>query len=363
MWRRATAGLSSQVWAMLTLLVALQIVGHHIDDVIVDWRAHHLAQWLGEVAVEFLLFWVMGLPMVLGIVAVANLGPRRGWRRVVALAAAVAMFTLLGIAIRRPVKMYVVPDPYTWSLWYKWLPLMYSHYMFQAAIITVVGEFLRHERESTASMRQAEIDRLAYDREMADARMQVLQAQIEPHFLFNTLANVRRLYQNDEIAGHAMLNNLMHYLEVALPRMRDTQSTLGRERELIDAFLAVQRIRMGRRLSYEIDIPHDLLDVTVPPMMLLTLVENAIKHGLTPLPEGGHIRISAAAEEGKLVLRVADSGRGLHATSGGGTGLANIRARLVAEHADRASLQLDLNVPQGVTSTLILPFPEMANST
>jgi LytS/YehU family sensor histidine kinase len=227
-----------------------------------------------------------------------------------------------------------------------------------AGLVTIVAEFHRREIRSVRAMHQAEIDRLALDREMAEARMQVLQAQIEPHFLFNTLANVRRLYQIDLVAGRAMLDNLMRYLEVALPRMREDRSTVGRELTLIEAYLNVQGIRMGRRLVYEIDVPQELHTLDVPPMMLLTLVENAIKHGLNPMPEGGVIRIGGRSEAGRLLLEVIDDGRGFNSTSGGGTGLANIRARLSAMHAGAASLTLAENPRRGVTSRLELPVLE-----
>ena len=164
-------------------------------------------------------------------------------------------------------------------------------YAQQAALLTIVAEFYLRETRSVQAMHRAQIDRLALDREMAEARLQVLQAQIEPHFLFNTLANVRRLYQTDLAAGRAMLDNLMRYLEVALPRMREDRSTVGRELTLIEAYLKVQGICMGRRLTFEIDVPKELHALDLPPMMLLTLVEKAIKHGLNPLPEGGAIRI------------------------------------------------------------------------
>src|SRR5262249_29175260 len=156
----------------------------------------------------------------------------------------------------------------------------------------------------------AELDRARFAQQLDEARLQVLQAQIEPHFLFNTLANVRRLYQTEPVAAESMLQNLMRYLAVALPQMRAVASTLGREAALTEAYLNIHRTRMGRRLTFEIEIPESLLHAPVPPMMLLTLAENAIKHGLNPLPEGGFVRISANADDGRLRLQVADSGQG-----------------------------------------------------
>jgi sensor histidine kinase YesM len=229
-------------------------------------------------------------------------------------------------------------------------------------MLTIVGEFYRREVASVEAMQRAEIDRAALDREMAEARLQVLQAQIEPHFLFNTLANVRRLYDRDPTAGGRMLENLMRYLEVALPQMRDSESTLGRDSELVDAFLRIQRIRMGSRLTFSIDIPAALLAHSVPPMMLLTLAENAIKHGLNPSPDGGLIRVTARVEADRLLLSVADTGVGFGPGSGAGTGLANTRARLAAQFGDRASLALENNDLGGATATIALPLAEAATA-
>ena len=125
---------------------------------------------------------------------------------------------------------------------------------------------------------------------------------------------------------------------------------------LAESYLSIQQIRMGRRLAFEIQIPDSLHDAPVPPMMLLTLTENAIKHGLNPLPEGGTIRISARVEGGQLRLRVVDSGQGFMQSSGGGTGLANIRARLAALYGPAARLNIGFNEPRGVTAIIDLPY-------
>ncbi len=131
-------------------------------------------------------------------------------------------------------------------------------------------------------------------------------------FLFNTLANVRRLYQTDAAAAESMLENLMRYLAVALPQMRAVDSTLGREAVLTESYLAIQRIRMGRRLAFDFDIPQSLREAPVPPMMVLTLVENAIKHGLNPLPEGGFVRDQRARRERSASIAGRRLGTGFH---------------------------------------------------
>jgi sensor histidine kinase YesM len=230
------------------------------------------------------------------------------------------------------------------------------HTMFVlATLVGVLGEYRSRSLRAAALLHEAELNRIRLQSELAIGRLQVLQAQIEPHFLFNSLANVRRLLRTDGEAGRAMLGDLMRYLESALPRMRDDSSTLSREAELIRAFLAVHQVRMGARLQVDIDIPAPLGARVVPPMMLLTLIENALKHGLAPLAEGGAISVRAVEEEGRLVLRVADTGRGLVSGSGGGTGLANIRARLKAMYGAAATLSLHLNEPRGVVAEIGLP--------
>ena len=230
------------------------------------------------------------------------------------------------------------------------------HTMFVLAMLVgVLGEYRSRSLRAAALLHEAELNRIRLQGELAAGRLQVLQAQIEPHFLFNSLANLRRLLRTDGPAGRAMLADLMRYLESALPRMRDDSSTLSRETELIRAFLAVHQVRMGQRLQVHIDVPHALGGRVVPPMMLLTLIENALKHGLGPLPEGGAITVGAAEADGRLVLRVADTGRGLVTGSGGGTGLANIRARLKAMYGAAAGLSLRLNEPRGVVAEIDLP--------
>jgi LytS/YehU family sensor histidine kinase len=167
---------------------------------------------------------------------------------------------------------------------------------------------------------------------------------------------VKRLYDTDAESGARMMRNLKDYLAVALPQMRATESTLGREIGHVTAYLNIQQIRMGRRLSFAIEVPEALRDARVPPLMLLTLVENAIKHGLSPLREGGRIDVRATADDGRLRVEVADTGQGFVKTGGGGTGLANIRARLASQFGEAARFSLTLNSPTGVVATLELPW-------
>ncbi len=192
---------------------------------------------------------------------------------------------------------------------------------------------------------------------MVEARLSALQAQIEPHFLFNTLANVKRLYETAPVRGREMLSSLISYLRAALPTMREPGSTLERELELVRSFLTILKMRMGDRLAFSIDAPRHWRRARVPPMVLPTLVENAIKHGLSPLPEGGRIDIRAASDgDRQLVIEVADDGAGFSSSGGSGVGLANTRSRLAALYGTDASLSLSTANPRGVVATVRLPL-------
>jgi LytS/YehU family sensor histidine kinase len=229
-----------------------------------------------------------------------------------------------------------------------------------ASLLVAAHAFAERSHAAAGALHGAELRRLGLTRELDSARLQLLQAQVEPHFLFNALANVRRLLRTDADAARTLLGDLLRYLQEALPALRDEHTTLAREAELVRAFLAVHQVRMGPRLQAHIHIPPELATRTVPPMVLLTLVENALKHGLQPLVDGGSVVVSARAENGRLTLTVADTGRGMGSGSGGGTGLANLRARLKSLHGGAASLSLAVNLPRGVVATVVLPDSETA---
>jgi len=219
--------------------------------------------------------------------------------------------------------------------------------------------FLERSSRRSRALREAELDRKRLEGQMLEARLQVMQAQVEPHFLFNTLAHLQRLYQTNPARARTMLDSFCAYLRAALPHMRGQRSTLGRELDLAAAYVAIQQIRMGRRLRFEIAVPEGLRDAELPPMMLLSLAENAIKHGLTSLREGGCVRIEAASSVETLRVRVIDTGMGLAATpdaGGSGIGLSNIRSRLTALHGERGHLLLCRNVPRGVVATIEVPL-------
>src|SRR5258708_16061278 len=191
---------------------------------------------------------------------------------------------------------------------------------------------------------------------MAEAQVRVLHAQIEPHFLFNTLAHVKRLYETDPGEGRAMLHNLSSYLRATLPQMRSSRSTLARELALALAYLRVQQARMGERLELGIAVPEELREAELPPMMLSTLVANAIKHGIAPLPNGGTIRIAATRQGDGVRVHVADDGVGFQGLAGSGVGIANTRARLAALYGSRGRLTFAANPVRGVSVCIEVPY-------
>ena len=215
--------------------------------------------------------------------------------------------------------------------------------------------FQRQAAEAATQAHETELQRIQFDRQMTEARLQWLRAQIEPHFLFNTLANVQQLYRTEPERGRKMLGNFVAYLQAALPHMRHNETTLKREVDLARAYLDVLQVRMGERLKVYFDIPKDLAALAFPPLALSTLTENAIKHGLNPLPEGGSIEIAARVENLQLKVAVSDTGTGLRQSGGSGTGLANLRARLGALYGEAASLSIVTNVPRGIRATIAVP--------
>jgi len=226
-------------------------------------------------------------------------------------------------------------------------------------ILLVVSKFFIDR--SRAAQRMAELKRkeAEYHRmsqQVTEAKLSALQAQVEPHFLYNTLASVQALTEVDPQRANEMTGHLIQYLRNALPKMRESVSTVGQEVELVRAYLNILQMRMGKRLTFAIDVPAELNEYAFPPLMLPSLVENAIKHGLEPQREGGEVRISAEVVGDSLRMVVADTGRGFGETVGGtGVGLTNIRERLAAMYGDRAHLTLAPREPQGVVATIEVP--------
>jgi hypothetical protein len=229
------------------------------------------------------------------------------------------------------------------------------------AAIGAIAVFANRERliriEAEAAREKARAETIT--RQAMQAQLQLLQAQVEPHMLFNTLANLHGLIAIDPDRATRMLDQLIQYLRATLSSSRADATTLEHEFALIDAYLGLMAVRMGSRLSYRLDLPDSLRERAVPPMLLQPLVENAIIHGLEPTIAGGEIVVTAAMFGGELELAVRDTGLGLEAGgNGSGTqvGVANTRARLHGLYGERARLDLAPAQPQGTLARLTLPM-------
>ena len=192
-------------------------------------------------------------------------------------------------------------------------------------------------------------------RQAIDAQLRSLQAQVEPHFLFNTLANVVSLIDTAPDKARLMLERLIELLRASLAASRSERTTLGQETALIAAYLDILRIRMGERLSYTISVPPELLNVSIPPLSLQPLVENSIKHGLEPKLEGGSVHLSARAADGALQLDVEDDGLGFSPHPGAGVGLANLRDRISSLYGARARLVIE-ELARGTRVRMTIPL-------
>jgi signal transduction histidine kinase len=201
-----------------------------------------------------------------------------------------------------------------------------------------------------------ELERSNLERNALDARLRLLQAQVEPHFLFNTLANVQALVDAGSPQASKVLASLIAYLRAAVPRMHEPATTLGQELQLVRAYLELMQMRMPDRLQFELRIDPAAKEMQCPPMTLMTLVENAVRHGVDPSEEGGRIDVDVRLRDGRCWVRVSDTGVGLQPTAGGlGTGLSTLRERLQLTFGGEAQLRLLAVEPHGVSAELEFP--------
>jgi signal transduction histidine kinase len=223
-----------------------------------------------------------------------------------------------------------------------------------------LGAMVR-QREALAQAQALafELERSELARQALDARLRLVQAQVEPHFLFNTLANVRALVATGSPRAAHVLDSLIAYLRAAVPRLHEPATTLGQELDLVRAYLELMHLRMPDRLQWSLDAEPATLALPCPPTTLLTLVENAVRHGIDPAEDGGRIEVRARVADGWLHLVVQDSGVGLGAgaaaPAGLGTGLAMLRERLALHSSGRAALSLQPLAPHGARAEVLLP--------
>jgi hypothetical protein len=214
-------------------------------------------------------------------------------------------------------------------------------------VLTVVWKRRVGELTAQIDLAQERERAEAAERAATQASLRALQAQIEPHFLFNTLANVVGLIHPQPDTAKLMLEQFIAYLRATLAATREDHTTLGREFDLMRTFLSVLQIRMGDRLKVRFDLPEDMKNIHLPPMLLQPLVENAIKHGLEPKIEGGELALSARRVENRVTLTVADTGLGFQNSSSNGIGLKNVRERVQQIFGDRGAVSIEENRPAG----------------
>jgi sensor histidine kinase YesM len=260
-------------------------------------------------------------------------------------------WSIASLILRRFLLMSLEhPEKDFWQtvLWGIAFGLICSYFFMSKARLKISKELIQEEK----------IKRLASEKEALEANLKMLQAQIEPHFLFNTLSNILSLIDTDPGKGKSMLMDLIHYLRTALSRTRHDLITIEQEIEMIQAYLNIIKIRMGERLQYKILIPDNLRPHPFPPMLLQPLVENAVKHGLEPKIQGGEILIKAAEAGDFLRLEVIDTGLGLNSGPDIGVGIANVKERLHLLYGEKGHLRLEENKPNGLRVIIEVPKHE-----
>jgi hypothetical protein len=335
-------------WFCLLLLLGRYIIWLYYES-LEEW-AYSLVRGLrGSLITAMLL--LVAIALTEAFVSARRLTSRRALAlgaTASAIAAAVSIPIRLTVAGSGVAETLAKDSSWWLSVWALWTAIGgLAYWLFNST---------REDELARAQLADAECRRQSLQAQMMEAHLSALQAQIEPHFLFNTLANVKRLYETVPAQGREMLASLISYLRAALPSMRQSGSTLARELELARSFLTILKMRMRERLDFAIDDDPSLAGARVPPMVLPTLVENAIKHGLSQLPEGGRIDIRAHRDGDELVVEVRDDGAGFSGSGGSGVGLANTRSRLAALYGGRAGLELASGSPRGVVARVRLPL-------
>ncbi|HET6586949.1 MAG TPA: histidine kinase [Oleiagrimonas sp.] len=272
---------------------------------------------------------------------------------------------VLGVAIAVPLAtciLYVLtthagappfwqdPDRLSGFAMYSVSGILVAPWAALAALVRQKDALARHQALAF------DLERSELERQALDARLHLLQAQVAPHFLFNTLANVQALVDTGSPQASAVLENLIAYLRAAVPRLHDPATTLDQELKLVRAYLELMHMRMPDRLQFALHVAEPARALRCPPMTLLTLVENAVRHGIDPSEEGGRIDIHVAWRGDRCIMRVSDTGIGLGAAGHGlGTGLSTLRERLRLIFGASANLQLSAQTPHGVCAELDIP--------
>ena len=280
-------------------------------------------------------------------------------RRVAALVLAIAVGATafpVGNAVMRTLRAnYRGDQQQAWQSWHYMLAF-YVRGLSTGGLLAAILLLAARERDAERLLQQTRLARVEIERQAEESRLRLLQAQIEPHFLFNSLASVKRLYEKEAGSGRSLLRDLGAYLRAANRGGREREVPLADEVALARSFLAIFQVRMGERLRVRIDVPGHLESALVPPLMLAMLVENAIKHGIAPRGSGGTLTLAARRSGDLLEMEVSDDGVGFRAHSGHGVGLSNTRARLETLFQGAGMLDLAANAVGGVTAVIRVPF-------
>lgn len=338
-WGPLFSGLRGATWQSLALIVAI-ITGFAAILWIEDSRPfwHPLVTTL-----------CFGLAIAYAVNAAS---PWEKSRPVLRLMLAVAIGTAIGFVLLLLVKGYTIEMLTMHPRNFAMTALIgYSDGLFVSLFFMVK---FREARARTQILK-SEADRNLLARQAIEAQLKLMQAQVEPHFLFNTLASVQFLTETDPPKAGQMLGHLLAYLRAALPQLRSGSTTLGQESDLAQAYLSIMQMRMGSRLAFAVTIPEALRAAPFPPMLLMSIVENAVKHGIEPKADGGAIRIEARQDGAVLRVSVVDSGCGLAGEVGQGVGLTNLRERLHALYGQRGRFVLQAEPRAGVRATIEVP--------
>ncbi|WP_283742952.1 histidine kinase [Sideroxydans sp. CL21] len=303
-----------------------------------------LSMYLGPFWFEFIYSQCIGLS-VLSSIALTIFVVRPGLMRWVALCITMPAAVALGMTLS-----FATSGVGSWHNQNAWNTMVIGLFFgLIGAITLLLGERIGFEIEQRKHFK-AESEK----REI-EAHLKLLQAQIEPHFLFNTLANVSSLIDSDPTVAKKLLERLNEWLRVALARARSDVATLGDELDMLENYLQILKVRFGDRLIWRIDVTEDARETAFPPMLLQPLVENAVRHGIEPKIGGGEIGIHARIQDASLHIKVSDTGVGFTNNHASGAGLSNVSARLEALFGDAGKLRLETRSGYGVTATLEFP--------
>ena len=293
--------------------------------------------------------------VTLGLLAMLLFGLFEQWPKRLPSWIARWVLQVLGVAVAMPIGTLALSwiangpgGPPLWEL--HDVGILVAPWVALAALVRQKEALARHQALAF------ELERSELEREALDARLRLIQTQVAPHFLFNTLANVQSLVDAGSPRASDVLRSMTAYLRAAVPRLHEPAPTLGEELQLVSAYLELMHMRMPDRLQYSVHADEAATALVCPPMTLLTLVENAVRHGIDPSEEGGRIDVHVERHDDRCIVRVSDTGAGLSPSgNGGGTGLSTLRERLRLAYGDRAELRVTVQRPRGVRAEVELP--------